>query len=182
MSNLHLESTIMKTYIITLIAAAGLVAGCNRSVESVSQDFNSLPPAVQKTARAQSPKGEILGVSKTSDNGVEAYKIQYRGTDNSNPTVIIAMDGRLIGSDMARPAGALERLLTPTGATGTKFSALPPAAQKTLQAQAPNAEIADISRHDKDGRIIYEIEFRDKGKNPTIQIAEDGTVVQNLQK
>jgi uncharacterized membrane protein YkoI len=172
----------MNKYLITLVAAAGLVAGCNKSDENVSQDFNTLPPAVQKTARAQSPNGEILGVSKTSENGVDAYKIEYRAADNSKPTVVIASDGRLISSDMPRNATAVDKILTPTGAIGTKFSSLPPAAQKTIQAQAPNAEIADVSRHDKDGRIIYEVEFRDKGKNPTIQVAEDGTLVQNLQK
>ena len=75
-----------------------------------------------------------------------------------------------------------QRLLTPTGATGTKFSALPEKAQKTIQAQAPNADIANISRSDKDGRVIYTVEFREPGKNPTIQVAEDGTLVQTLQK
>src|SRR5881296_2415005 len=118
----------MNKYIITLVAAAGLVAGCNKSVENVSQDFNTLPPAVQKTARAQSPNGEILGVSKTSENGIDAYKIEYRAADNSKPTVVIASDGRLISSDMPRNASAVDKILTPTGAIGTKFSSLPPAA------------------------------------------------------
>ena len=49
----------MKGYLVTLITAAGLVVGCNRSLEKASQDFNTLPPAVQKTVRAQAPNGEI---------------------------------------------------------------------------------------------------------------------------
>ena len=83
---------------------------------------------------------------------------------------------------MARPAGAIERALTPTGATGTKLSALPEKVQRTIQSTAPGAPIADISRHEKDGRVIYEVAFKDKGKNPTIQVADDGSLVQDLQK
>jgi uncharacterized membrane protein YkoI len=171
----------MKAYAVTLIAAASLFVGCSKSIESASQKFNELPPAVQKTVRAQAPNGEIADVSKTTDNGVEVYEIQFR-EPGTNPKIKVMTDGKLVSTDMARPAGAVERALTPTGATGTKFSSLPEAAQKTIQSRAPNAEIADIARHEKDGRVIYEIEFRDKGKNPTMRVAEDGTVVQELQK
>jgi uncharacterized membrane protein YkoI len=59
---------------------------------------------------------------------------------------------------------------------------LPEKVQKTIQSTAPGAAIADISRHDKDGRVIYEIQFQEKGKNPSIRVAEDGTLVQDLQK
>jgi uncharacterized membrane protein YkoI len=171
----------MKKYVITLLTAAGLVAGCNKSVESASQKFNELPPAVQKTVRAQAPQAEIMDVSKKTDNGMDVYEIQLREGDQS-PKIVVAADGKLVSTDMARPAGSVQRLLTPTGATGTKFSALPEKVQKTIQSTAPSGEIANISRQDKDGRTIYEIEFAEKGKNPSIRVAEDGTLVQDLQK
>ena len=171
----------MKRYVITLLAAAGLVAGCNQSVESASQKFNELPPAVQKTVRAQAPQAEIMDVSKKTDNGMDVYEIQFREGDQS-PKIVVAADGKLVSTDMVRPAGSVQRLLTPTGATGTKFSALPEKVQKTIQSTAPGSEIANISRQDKDGRTIYEIEFAEKGKNPSIRVAEDGTFVQDLQK
>jgi len=172
----------MKKYAVTLIAATGLLVGCNRSIESASTKFNELPPAVQKTVRAQAPNGEIVDVSKTSDNGVEAYEVKFKEPNGNTPKVLVASDGKLLSSEMPRPAGSVERLLTPTGATGTKFSALPEAVQKTIQGKAPSTEIADISRHEDNGRVIYEVEFKDKGKNPTMKIAEDGTLVQDLQK
>src|SRR5436189_126848 len=94
----------IKVYVVTLIAAAGLAVGCNQSVESNSQAFNTLPPAVQKSV------------------------------------------------------------------------------QKTIQAHAPESQIADIERHSDNGRVIYEVSFQDTGKNPSIKVAEDGTLVQSLQK
>ena len=65
---------------------------------------------------------------------------------------------------------------------GTKFSALPEKAQKAILAHAPETEIADISRHEDNGRVIYEVSFKDTGKNPSIKVADDGTLVQDLQK
>ncbi len=171
----------MKTYVVSLMAIAGVVAGCNQSIESASRKFNELPTAVQKTARAEAPNDEIAAVSRNTENGMAVYEISFR-KQGSNPKVVIAADGKLISTEMPKPAGAVERLLTPTGATGTKFSALPEKAQKTIQARSPDAEIADITRHEKDGRVIYEVAFRDKGANPTIQVAEDGTLVQDLPK
>jgi uncharacterized membrane protein YkoI len=172
---------------VTLIAAAGLAAGCNRSVESNSQSFNTLPPAVQKTVRSQSPNGEITSVSKTSENGMDAYKVKIHSPGaNDNSTLVVGMDGRVLSTDMPNnPNGIVsdvKKALAPTGAVGTQFSALPEAAQKTIQAHAPNGQIADISRHTDNGRVIYEVSFTDQGKNPSIKVAEDGTLVQDLQK
>jgi uncharacterized membrane protein YkoI len=172
----------MKKYLVTLMAASGmLLVGCNKSVESASKEFNELPPAVQKTVRAQAPNGEIANVSHKTKDGVELYEVEFR-EPGTNPKIVVASDGKLVNTDMTRVVGGAEKALTPTGAVGTKLSALPEAAQKTIQSKMPNAEIADISRKDKDGRAIYQVEFKDKGKNPTIQVAEDGTLVQDLQK
>jgi len=179
--------TPIKVYAVTLIAAAGLAVGCNQSVESNSQAFNTLPPAVQKTVRAQSPNGEITGVSKTTENGMDAYKVDIRnqGADKDNE-MIITMDGRVVSSDMPNnPNGVVQdvkKALTPTGAVGTKFSALPEAVQKTIKAHAPDAPIADVSRSTANGRVIYDVSFQESGKNPSIRVAEDGTLVQDLQK
>src|SRR6476646_7478679 len=172
----------MNKYVITLLAASALVAGCNQSIETASTKFNELPPAVQKTVRAQAPNAEISAVDKTKDNGMDVYEVKFKMPDGSTPKLLVGMDGQLVSSDFPKTAGTVERVLTPTGAIGTKFSALPEAAQKTIKAKAPNATIADISRHEDNGRVYYTVEFEDKGKNPTIKVADDGTLIQDLQK
>jgi uncharacterized membrane protein YkoI len=172
----------MKKYVITLLAASALVAGCNQSVETASQKFNELPTAVQKTVRAQAPNAEIANVTQKTENGSQVYEVEFRNPNGENSKVLVAMDGTLVGSDLPRPAGAIQRALTPTGAVGTPLSALPEAAQKTIKAQAPDAPIAKISRHEDNGRMIYEVEFKDQGKNSTMRVAEDGQLVQSLQK
>src|SRR5437588_11998652 len=109
----------MKTHIITLIAAMGLIVGCNRSIENTSQKFNELPPAVQKTVRAQAPNAEIADVSQKNENGTPVYQVEFRNDNGANSKILVAADGTLVGSDLPRPAGALQRALTPTGAVGT---------------------------------------------------------------
>jgi uncharacterized membrane protein YkoI len=167
----------MKTKLIPLIMAAGLLVGCNRSVETASTDFNTLPPAVQKSIRAEAPNAEITSISKTSQNGTDAYKVDLK-QDGKDSQMIVGMDGSVISSDSSTKQNGVvskvEKALTPTGAVGTKFSALPEKVQATIQAKAPNAEIANVTKHDDNGRVVYE--------NPTMQIAEDGTLVQDLQK
>jgi uncharacterized membrane protein YkoI len=165
------------------VAAASLFfAGCNKSVESVSEQFNSLPPDVQKTIRANAPNAEIASIDGKTQDGVRVYEIGFN-ENGRNPKMIVAADGRVISSELTtKPAGAIAKILTPTGAVGTKLSSLPEKVQATIQAKAPNAEIADIERHEDNGRVIYEVQFKDVGKNPSIKVAEDGTLVQDLQK
>ena len=112
---------------------------------------------------------------------MEAYEIQFREAGN-NRKIVVAADGNLMDTDMVKPAGAVERLLTPAGATGTQLSALPEKVQNTIQSKAPSAEIANISRLEKDGRVVYEVELRDKASNSTIRVAEDGTLIADAQK
>jgi len=172
----------MKKSVITLLAASALVVGCNQGVETASQKFNELPPAVQKTVRAQAPNAEITDVSQKTENGTQVYEVQLRNEGSANSKILVAADGTLVGSDLPRPAGTIQKLLTPTGAVGTPLSALPEAVQKTIKAQAPDEPIDHISRHQENGRTIYEVEFKEPGKNPSMQVAEDGPLVQALQK
>jgi uncharacterized membrane protein YkoI len=58
-----------------------------------------------------------------------------------------------------------------------KFNNLPAAVQKTVRAQAPNAEIADIDQKTRDGVTVYEIQFRDKQAHPPMEVAADGTLM-----
>ncbi len=173
----------MKIYAITLLAAAGLLAGCKNDVETASKQFNELPPEVQKTIRAQAPNADIAEISKFTTNGTEAYEVRFLQTGQQQPMrVIVSTNGTLLSSTLNGAGGALEHPLTPTGATGTPFSALPLEVQKAIQAHAPNAQIANISRQEENGRVIYQVEFKDQGKNPTLRVANDGTIVQGLQK
>src|SRR2546423_799805 len=69
-----------------------------------------------------------------------------------------------------------------TGTSGLNLSDLPQPVQNTIQQKAPAAEIADIKKRTRNGQTVYHVSFKEPGKNPTIQVAEDGTEVQDLKK
>ena len=83
-------------------------------------------------------------------------------------------------SDINRVVPSVE--IKGSATTKSQLSALPEPVRKTVQKQVGNAEIAGINKKDDNGRVIYEIEFKDSGKNPTIKVAADGTIVEGLQK
>jgi len=56
------------------------------------------------------------------------------------------------------------------------FNQLPAAVQKTVRAQAPDAEIADVDQKTRDGVTVYKIQFRDKERHPAMEVAADGTL------
>lgn len=71
-----------------------------------------------------------------------------------------------------------QNVLTGGPTMGTTIKDLPQPVKDTLQQKVPTAEISDIQREDMSGRNVYKITFLDKEKNPTMWIAEDGSVVQ----
>ena len=70
-----------------------------------------------------------------------------------------------------------------TRVTGNlKLGDLPQAVQNTVQQHAPNAEIANIKKSTMNGQTVYQVSFKEPGKNPKLEVAEDGTLVQDLKK
>lgn len=60
---------------------------------------------------------------------------------------------------------------------GTKFEDLPQAVQDTVLEQHSSAEIADIDKQSRDGQTVYQISFKESGRNPSIYVSEDGSLV-----
>jgi hypothetical protein len=53
---------------------------------------------------------------------------------------------------------------------------LPTAVQRTVTAEAGTAEITDISKVAVGGHDVYRIQFRNPEANPTLYVADDGTL------
>ena len=71
-------------------------------------------------------------------------------------------------------------VLTGGPVTGTRIKDLPAPVRQVLTQKAPTAEVADLSLRTRDGRLIYRIVFSKPAQNPTLYIAEDGTLMENL--
>ena len=114
--------------------AAGLaLAGCSQksSVERTSQDFNSLPKAVQQTVRSHAPNAEIASVDRKTREGMNYYVIEFK-EPGRNPKITVAEDGTLLKGDtkgIAVEQGNLRNM---------KFEDLPAAVRKTVRQRAPD--------------------------------------------
>jgi len=172
----------MKTLLAALMAAA-LVVGCSQSLTQTSAEFNKLPADVQKAVKSHAPRAEIASVNETKRDGMTFYEVEF--TDpGANPKMIFAADGTIIRDDTATlgASGKASVELKGSATTKSQLSALPEPVRKSVQARIGNAEIAGVNKTDDNGRVIYEIEFKDSGKNPTMKVAADGTIVEPLQK
>jgi hypothetical protein len=86
-------------------------------------------------------------------------------------------------SGMRKSMGGAENdrnVLTGGPVTGTTINDLPEPVKKRLKELAPTAEIADIDKQTQGGRVIYRITFTEAGRNPTMYISQDGTLIQNI--
>src|SRR5437870_12047844 len=95
-----------KYFIITLMAAGLALAGCSQksSVERTSQDFNSLPKAVQQTVRSHAPNAEIASVDRKTREGMNYYVIEFK-EPGRNPKITVAENGALVTGENERAMG-----------------------------------------------------------------------------
>ena len=145
--------------------------------------FEDLPPAVQATVRQQSGGTKITDIDREDRTGKTVYEIEFADS-GANPKMVFTADGTIVRDDTAPLGASGKASLEVKGSATTKsqLSALPEPVRKTVQAQIGNAEVAGVNKKDDNGRVIYEIEFKDSGKNPTMRVAADGTIVEPLQK
>lgn len=57
------------------------------------------------------------------------------------------------------------------------LDSLPPAAKATVLREVKGGQILDVERDTKRGKVVFEVEFVEGGKNWEIHVAEDGTLL-----
>jgi hypothetical protein len=70
-----------------------------------------------------------------------------------------------------------QNVLTGGPVTGTRLQDLPQPVRNTLKNRFSTAEVADIDKQTQNGKTVYKISFAEPGKNPSITVAGDGSVV-----
>jgi hypothetical protein len=70
-------------------------------------------------------------------------------------------------------------LLGPAAARAEDVSIdqVPPAVRATIEREALGGRIDDIERETKDGRVVYEVEFEQGGRDYEIHVAGDGSLL-----
>lgn len=162
----------------TLLILAALTLPVRAAEERLT--IEQLPPAVQRTLRASHYGATARHAVRREVDGRTIYEIEIERNNAPNPHLRIAEDG----SYVREPA-------VPMISTGDmpiafpdepelirlRLEDLPPRVQDTAKSAARGREIADIDRETWNGRVVYEVEFRERGTNSRIHVAEDGSQV-----
>src|SRR4051812_392859 len=184
------EERRMKKQIIAMMAMAALFVGCSDNNgrsgpaaknANVAADFNNLPSAVKAAVNREVPNGIVDKISTETRDGRMVYKIKFQDP-GINPAIWVTGEGNIIKSDINRDkaVGATGNdvdLTTGSSKSDLKFTQLPAAVQKTVRQRAPSAKIANIKQRTQDGVLVYEVSFEEKGTNPNIIVANDGSIV-----
>jgi hypothetical protein len=152
----------------------------HQPLSSPGEKFGGLPPAVQKTVRAQVGSADMYDIRKldaSSDRVV--YEILFHDR-NRYPPLYVASDGSVLYPDMTVAVPAEESnigALSGGAAGGVKFSDLPIGVAHTVLEKEPTAEVAFIHRVYLGGSPFYEVTFKNAKRYQKLLIAEDGAVV-----
>jgi len=142
--------------------------------------IEDLPAAVQKTVRDQAAGANVADIDREDRTGRTIYEVEFE-TAGVNREIHVAADGTLLTEEQASTQLGYDRDADRTRVrekeNNMKFTDLPAAVQATVKQQGSENQIADIDSYRRNGKLVYEVEFRREGPNREIHVGEDGKLM-----
>jgi hypothetical protein len=159
---------------------AELMTSYHYPLISPGTQFAGLPPAVQRTIRAETGGARIADIEKDTSTEQVVYRIYF---ENSAlfPPLYVAPDGSVLNPDLTVAVAAPhEAVATKTVGLADRVTLqdLPPPVVKAIQSQAPDAEVSTITREIRGDKVVYVVTFKDR-MHPPLYLASDGTVLRD---
>lgn len=174
MPNVNVNYRIARWLVVALLGAFPVRAADERLT------IEQLPPAVQRTLRASHYGPNAKDAVRREVDGRVVYEIEVERNNAPNPRLRIAEDGSYVREELVPLVWSGEVPIALPAApefVTLRLEDLPPRVQEAVKSAAKGREIADIDRETQNGRTVYEVEFRERGTNSRIHVAEDGTPV-----
>jgi uncharacterized membrane protein YkoI len=180
-----LPFAIMNAKITFLLAATLATFTANAADERV--DPSALPSAVKQSLERWRSDGPVKEATREMVNGRAVYNIEIEKDNAPNPRLRIAEDGTILRdpTPTVTPFGEVPVVTNEYGSVvaptfpKASLSDLPAVVQQAARTEARGRDIVDIDREMWQGRLVYEIEFKERGLNSRVYIGEDGKVVRN---
>jgi len=141
------------TQLISILAAAGLVAGCSSTRNQTQNDQSTNPSNNGTPSTSMNTQGNINEPSGSQANAADTNQIQ------TSPEFDHAQSMR--GSEVT-------------------FDQLPQAAQNAVRQQIGNQDIDKIKQETKQGQVAYKVELQKNDwytMRPTLTVAADGSIL-----
>ncbi|HRE82880.1 MAG TPA: hypothetical protein PLN52_17675 [Opitutaceae bacterium] len=186
-----MKTTTKASLLATAIMAAASVGFAKDDKTTVA--MTNVPSVTQQAINeASKTHGPVKKVHQRMVNGQTVYTVEFEKNNAINPRIDFTSDGTLLSQltnqSSTTPAisadGSLPIPATVDGGVlpynaSLRREEVPSAVQATIDRRAAGREVADIDRETWDGKTVYEVEFRQTGKNEQIHITEDGAVVKH---
>jgi len=164
----------MNRKLIGISAACALIAGTGSfQAHADKVPLTQLPDPVQKAIKQYSQGETLEHVERESKNGQTVYEAEFK-REGVNRHVTFAADGTVVPDKHVADIFSKEPSMT--------VNQLPAAVQKTVKEQQAGREVADIDKEMWNGKVVYEVEFKEKGPNSRVHIASDGSIVVDKDK
>ncbi len=140
---------------------------------------NDMPDAVRSALFQLVGTEPVKKVIRESVDGRATYRVELERENAINPQLRFAETGELL-TERGTSSGLALDPSTPApvvyGPSPT-LAELPATVRQTILREARGREVADIDREIRDGRTVYEVQFRAKGINPRIHVDADGRLL-----
>lgn len=140
--------------------------------------FASLPPAVQHTIRAETGSAEIEDIVRDTNSVPPLYRIYFVNYAEF-PPLYVAPDGSVLNPDLTVAMGASRETVSLSSggpATDITRSDLPPNVVRSIQREAPQAEVDTITKEKRGDDTVYHITFKGRSHTSLI-VGVDGSVL-----
>lgn len=133
----------------------------------------TLPDAADKAVKAEFPKAEIKDVGMETVDNVSVYEVELKN-NGKGMSILVTAEGLIV---------SVEAVI--------EMSEAPAAVEKAIKDAAGDAKIGTVEKSEtratvKDGKFVkldavkitYEAELKKDGKTADVEVAEDGTVLE----
>jgi uncharacterized membrane protein YkoI len=131
----------LQTVIIVFFASVAFV--CSAQQAKLKRELSHLPPAVQKTIRAQIGDGKLDSIDKDPEDGEMIYDVEMV-RDGTERGFTVDAKGKLIDEEVF-------------------LSELPAVVQQTIKKQVGNGTLSEIDKSVEDGETSYDVEMTSGG-------------------
>jgi uncharacterized membrane protein YkoI len=146
------------------------------------------PLAVQETIKREAHGRQIADIDKELRTGEPVYEVEIQQAGQKfelhiaqNGTIIRDSRGaEAVGTPARQPQTGTEREPN-VKARNLSITDVPVAVQERIESSSGGSQLKGIQIHQKErqGKVVYEVEFEKDGKNVKQTIAEDGRVLNN---
>ena len=161
----------MKKFMIGTFLLAGMLC-----LQAERVTYDALPDPVKQTIKAQRRDAAVKDIERVNKDGRVLFEVEFE-QPGTNPKLTIATDGSVVEEPKTGLKGKFTSLFTRTPTM--KLADVPEPARKTIQTEAKGREIADIDKETWNRQTVYEVEFKQSGRNAQIHVAENGSIVKD---